>query len=391
MVRAEGESMTDTYRSAWKDDEVQALGEVAGKFIGAEVMAHRETWERQHQVDRGVWRKAANLGLLCCSIPQEYGGGGGTIAHELAICEAQGAAGDWNWGNGVHSGIVAHYLLAYGTEEQKQTWLPAMASGDVVGAIAMTEPGTGSDLQAVRTRAVADADALIIDGAKTFITNGQTADLVVVVAKSDPAAGSKGISLVLVDTRDAAGFTRGKTLDKVGQHGADTSELFFEGVRVPITNVLGGVPGRGFGQLMTQLAQERLFIGAMAVASMETALRDTVAYTKQRQAFGQSIFDFQNSKFVLAEVATTAHIARVFLDSCIERHLAGRLDATTAAMAKWWLTEQQTQVIDRCLQLYGGYGYIREYSIARMYQDARVQKIYGGANEIMKDLIARAL
>ena len=196
---------------------------------------------------------------------------------------------------------------------------------------------------------------------------------------------------MLVDTREAVGFARGRTLDKVGQHGADTSELFFEGVCVPMTNVLGGVPGRGFGQLMTQLAKERLFIGAMAVASMETALRDTVAYTRQRQAFGQSIFDFQNSKFVLAEVSTTAHIARVFLDSCIERQLAGRLDATTAAMAKWWLTEQQTQVIDRCLQLHGGYGYIREYRIARMYQDARVQKIYGGANEIMKDLIARAL
>jgi acyl-CoA dehydrogenase len=383
--------VNDSYRSAWKDDEVQALVEVARKFIDSEVMAHRETWERQQRMDRDVWRKAGNLGLLCCSIPQEYGGGGGTIAHDLAVCESQATAGDWSWGNGVHSGIVAHYLLAYGTEEQKHMWLPAMSSGDVVGAIAMTEPGTGSDLKAVRTKAVADGDVLIIDGAKTFITNGQTADLVIVVAKTDPTAGSKGISLVLVDTRDAAGFTRGRTLDKVGQHGADTSELFFEGVRVPTNNVLGGVPGRGFGQLMTQLAQERLIIGVMAVASMETALRETVAYTKQRQAFGQRIFDFQNSKFVLAEAATTAHIARVFLDSCIERLLAGQLDATTAAMAKWWLTEQQTQVIDRCLQLYGGYGYMREYPIARMYQDARVQKIVGGTNEIMKELIARAL
>lgn len=383
--------MTGTYRSAWKDDEVQAFGEVVAKFVDTEVMAHREKWEQQHCVDRAVWRKAAELGILCCSIPEEYGGGGGTIAHDLTVSEAQGAAGDWNWGAMVHSGIVAHYVLAYGTEEQKRTWLPAMASGEVVGAIAMTEPGAGSDLKGVRTRAAADGDALVVDGAKTFISNGQTADLVIVVARTDPAAGSRGISLVLVDTRDAPGFTRGRTLDKVGQHGADTSELFFDSVRVPRTNVLGGVPGRGFGQLMTQLAQERLFIGAMSVASMETALRDTVAYTKQRQAFGQSIFDFQNSRFVLAEVATTVHIARVFLDSCIERHLAGELDATTAAMAKWWLTEQQTQVMDRCLQLYGGYGYIREYRIARMFQDARVQKIYGGANEIMKDLIARAL
>lgn len=383
--------MNDTYRSDWKDDEVQALVEVASKFIEAEVMAHRDTWERQQRMDRDVWLKAGNLGLLCCSIPQEYGGGGGTIAHDLAVCEAQAAAGDWSWGNGVHSGIVAHYLLAYGTQQQKRVWLPAMACGDVVGAIAMTEPGTGSDLKAVRTKAVADGDVLIVDGTKTFITNGQTADLVIVVAKTDPTAGSKGISLVLVDTRDAAGFTRGRTLDKVGQHGADTSELFFEGVRVPKDNILGGVSGRGFGQLMTQLAQERLIIGVMAVASMETALRETVAYTKQREAFGQRIFDFQNSKFVLAEVATTAHIARVFLDSCVERLLAGQLDATTAAMAKWWLTEQQTQVIDRCLQLYGGYGYMREYPIARMYQDARVQKIVGGTNEIMKELIARAL
>ena len=383
--------MTETYRSAWKDSEIQALSEVAAKFIDAEVMAHRETWERQHQVDRSVWRKAGDLGFLCCSIPEEYGGGGGTIAHDLAICEAQGAAGDWNWGYMVHSGIVAHYVLAYGTEEQKRTWLPPMATGEVVGAIAMTEPGTGSDLKAVRTKAVVDGDDLIIDGSKTFISNGHTADLVIVVAKTDPAAGSKGISLVLVDTRDAPGFARGGTLDKVGQLGADTSELFFDGVRVPVTNILGGVPGLGFGQLMTQLAQERLFIGVMAVAAMETAVQDTVAYTKQRQAFGKSIFDFQNSKFVLAEVATTAHIARVFVDSCIERYFAGQLDTTTAAMAKWWLTEQQTQVIDRCLQLYGGYGYIREYRIARLFQDSRVQKIYGGANEIMKDLISRAL
>lgn len=383
--------MTEAYSSAWKDDEVQVLSEIAAKFIDAEVTAHRETWERQRQVDRSVWRKAGDLGFLCCSIPQEYGGAGGTIAHDLAICEAQGAAGDWNWGYMVHSGIVAHYLLAYGTEEQRRTWLPPMATGEVVGAIAMTEPGTGSDLQAVRTKAVTDGDSLIIDGTKTFISNGQTADLVIVVAKTDAVAGSKGFSLVLVDTRDAVGFTRGKTLDKIGQHGADTSELFFEGVRVPMSNVLGGVPGCGFGQLMTQLARERLFIGVMAVASMETALRETVAYTKQREAFGQSIFGFQNSRFVLAEVATTTQIARVFVDSCIDRLLAARLDATTAAMAKWWLTEQQVQVIDRCLQLYGGYGYIRDYPIARLYQDARAQKIYGGTNEIMKELIARNL
>nr|WP_308169791.1 acyl-CoA dehydrogenase family protein [Acrocarpospora catenulata] len=377
--------------SAWKDDSVRAVLEVAGKFIESEVLAHREKWERQHFVDRDVWRRAGELGLLCCSIPEQYGGGGGTIAHDLAVCEAQAAVGETSWGNLVHSGIVAHYLLAYGTEEQRRTWLPKMASGEVIGAIAMTEPGAGSDLQGVRTRAVEDGDHLVIDGAKTFISNGHTADLVLTVVKTDPDAGHKGISLVIVDARDAKGFVRGRILEKVGQHGADTSELFFDGLRVPRANILGGVPGKGFGQLMTQLAQERLLLGTIAVAGIEYALRETVSYTKKRHAFGQTLFDFQNTKFELAEVASVAHIARVFLDSCVERHLAGELDATTAAMAKWWLTEQQVQTIDRCLQLYGGYGYMREYPIGRMYQDARVQKIYGGANEVMKDLVARSL
>nr|WP_243722874.1 acyl-CoA dehydrogenase family protein [Actinomadura sp. 7K507] len=356
-----------------------------------EVLAHREKWERQRFVDRAVWRRAGELGLLCCSIPEEYGGGGGTIAHDIAVCEAQAAAGETSWGNMVHSGIVAHYILAYGTEEQRRAWLPPMASGEVVGAIAMTEPGAGSDLKSVRTRAADDGDHLVIDGAKTFISNGHTADLVLVVVRTDPEAGHKGISLVLVDARDAPGFVRGRILEKVGQHGADTSELFFDGLRVPRENILGGVPGKGFGQLMTQLAQERLLLGAVAVAGLEYALRETVGYTKKRQAFGQTLFDFQNTRFELAEAASVAHIARVFLDSCIERHIAGELDAATAAMAKWWLTEQQVRTVDRCLQLHGGYGYMREYPIARMYEDARIQKIYGGANEVMKDLVARSL
>ncbi|GAA4383135.1 acyl-CoA dehydrogenase family protein [Tsukamurella soli] len=383
--------MNGGYVSSWKDDSVLAVLDTTTRFVESEVTAHREKWEGQKHLDRAVWRKAGDLGLLCCSIPEEYGGGGGTMAHEFAINEAQGAAGDTTWGNMVHSGIVAHYLLAYGTEEQKQQWLPLMATGEVVAAIAMTEPGTGSDLQAVKTKAVADGDELVIDGAKTFISNGYNADLIVVVAKTDPTARSKGISLVLVDVRDAPGFQRGRILDKVGQLGADTSELSFSGVRVPSDCVLGGIPGKGFGQLMTQLARERLLVAVTAVAGMETAIRETVEYTKARKAFGQCLFDFQNSKFVLAEAATHAHIARVFLDSCIERHLGGRLDAATAAMAKWWLTDQQVRLIDECLQLHGGYGYMREYPIARMYQDARIQKIYGGANEIMKDLIARSL
>jgi len=379
------------YVSAWKDDEVLALGEVADKFVAAELTGKRDRWEAQRYVDRDVWRRAGEIGLLCCSIPEEYGGGGGTFAHDLIVFESQARAGDTAWGNGVHSGIVAHYILAYGTEEQRRRWLPRLASGELIAAVAMTEPGAGSDLKNIRTRAARDGSDYVIDGVKTFISNGHTADLIVVVAKTDAEAGAKGISLLVVEAEDCPGFVRGRILDKVGQHGADTSELFFEGVRVPAGNLLGGAEGQGFAQLMTQLAQERLVIAASAVAGLEAAVAVTLDYVKQRQAFGQSLFDFQNTKFTLAECATTAHVGRVFLDSCIQRHLDGGLDATTAAMAKWWLTEQQVTVVDRCLQLHGGYGYMREFLIARMYEDARVQKIYGGSNEIMKDLVARSL
>ncbi|MFD6057671.1 acyl-CoA dehydrogenase family protein [Rhodococcus wratislaviensis] len=380
-----------TYTSSWRDSDTTALGELADKFFARELTPHRDKFEQQHYVDRDVWTKAGELGLLCCSIPEEYGGGGGTFAHDLAVVEAQARALDTGFGNTVHSGIVAHYILAYGTEEQRRRWLPGMATGQTVTAVAMTEPGAGSDLKNIKTTALRDGDHYVINGAKTFISNGSQADLIVVVAKTDPAAGAKGVSLIVVETADCPGFTRGRILDKVGQHGADTSELSFEDVRVPVANVLGGEEGRGFGQLMTQLAQERLLIGVTAVATMEAAVAETVSYTKSRSAFGQTIFDFQNTKFVLAECDTVAHAARVFIDSCIERHMSGNLDTTTAAMAKWWLTEQQCQVIDRCVQLFGGYGYMREYPIARMYADARVQKIYGGSNEIMKDLIARSL
>ncbi len=379
-----------TYTSSWRDSDTTALGELADKFFARELTPHRDKFEQQHYVDRDVWTKAGELGLLCCSIPEEYGGGGGTFAHDLAVVEAQARALDTGFGNTVHSGIVAHYILAYGTEEQRRRWLPGMATGQTITAVAMTEPGAGSDLKNIKTTAVRDGDHYVINGQKTFISNGSQADLIVVVAKTDPAAGAKGVSLIVVETADCPGFTRGRILDKVGQHGADTSELSFEDVRVPVANVLGGEEGRGFGQLMTQLAQERLLIGVTAVATMEAAVAETVSYTKSRSAVGQTIFDFQNTKFVLAECDTVAHAARVFIESCIERHMSGNLDTTTAAMAKWWLTEQQCQVIDRCVQLFGGYGYMREYPIARMYADARVQKIYGGSNEIMKDLIARS-
>lgn len=380
-----------TYRSAWKDDEVLAISETAQKFFATHLIPHRERFEADKRVDKDVWRKAGELGLLCCSIPEEYGGGGGTFAHDLAVLEAQARLGDLSFGNGVHSGIVAHYILAYGTEEQKQRWLPKMASGEWVAAVAMTEPGVGSDLKNVRTRADRDGNDYVINGSKTFITNGQTADLIVTVTKTDPTAGAKGVSLIVVEADQCEGFGRGRVLDKVGQHTADTSELSYQDARVPVENLLGGVEGQGFGQLMTQLAQERLIVGIMAAGVMETALETTVDYVKSRRAFDQTLWDFQNTKFTLAEVSTDVHIARVFQDSCIERHLRGELDGATAAMAKWWMTEQQVSVIDRCVQFFGGFGYMREYLIARLYEDSRVTKIYGGANEVMKELVARVL
>lgn len=378
------------YRSSWLDDDLDALRDLARNFCEKELQPNAERFAEQHQVDRELWNIAGDLGLLCMSIPEEYGGGGGTFAHEAVLMEEQARVGDSAWGGSLHSGIVAHYLLAYGSEEQKKRWLPKMASGEVVGAIAMTEPGTGSDLQNVKARAVRDGDEYVINGAKTFITNGQQADLIIVVVKTDTSAAASGISLVLVEA-DRAGFRRGRALSKIGQKGQDTSELFFEDVRVPVTNLLGSEEGQGFIQLMQQLPQERLIIAVTGVAGMESAVEQTVAYTKEREAFGKPIFAFQNTKFKLAEVATEAHIARVFVDSCISRHLKGELDIQTVAMAKWWISDRGVAVADECLQLFGGYGYMTEYPISRMWVDARVQKIYAGTNEIMKEIIARTL
>jgi len=378
------------YRSSWKDPEVTALGELADAFFAKEVVPHLDRFDEQQHVDRDVWLKAGELGLLLCSVPEQYGGGGGTFAHDAAVLEAQGHAGDTGLGVGVHAGIVAHYLLAYGTEEQKQRWLPRMATGETVGAIAMTEPGTGSDLKAVTTRATRTDEGYLLNGMKTFISNGTTCDLVVVAAKTDPTAGAKGVSLVVVETADAKGFSRGRTLQKLGMHGQDTAELVFEDVLVPHTNLLG-TEGSGFAMLMNQLRQERLCIGLQAVAASETALAETVRYTKERQAFGGALFDMQHVRLELAELATLVHAGRVFVDSCIDRHINGELDTPTASMAKWWLTDVQGQVTDRCLQFFGGYGYMKEFLISRLYADARVQRIYGGANEVMKDVIARSL
>jgi acyl-CoA dehydrogenase len=378
------------YRSAWADDDVIALKEMATKFFETEALPHRERWAAQKCVDRDFWYKAGELGLLCTSVPEAYGGGGGTLAHDFAVMEAQAACGESGFGNQVHSGLVAHYILAYGTEDQKRRWLPGMASGALVSAIAMTEPGGGSDLKALRTTAIREGDHYRLNGAKTFTSNGSSADLIVLVVKTDPAVGTKGVSLLVLETADAPGFRVGRVLEKVGMKAQDTAELFFDDVLVPAENLLGE-EGAGYGYAMRQLAHERLVVAVWGTAVLESAVEETVKYTKDRHAFGSSLFDMQNTRFELAECATIARIARVFVDDCIERHLRGELDATTASMAKAWVTDMQVQVIDRCVQLFGGYGYMLEYPIARMFVDSRAQKIYAGANEVMKELIARSL
>lgn len=381
----------DDHRSPWMTEELEHLQELARTFLAREVTPHQARFAEQQMVDRELWRGAGRAGLLCLSVPEAYGGGGGTFAHEAVVALEQGRAGDDAWGNQVHSVIVAHYVAAFGTEEQKRRWLPGMASGELVGAVAMTEPGAGSDLQAVRTRAVREGDDYVVDGAKTFISNGTHCDLVVVVARTGDEPGGRGLSLLVAETDGLEGFARGRVLDKMGMHGQDTRELSFTGVRVPAANLLGGVEGQGFAQLMAQLPQERLVIAVTAVGAAEAAVRLAVAHAKEREAFGQPLMDFQNTRFVLAECAADALAARTLVDSCITRHLAGELDAAGASLAKFWCTDVQNRVVDRCLQVFGGYGYMTEYPIARMYAAARVQKIYGGTNEIMKELVARAL
>ena len=380
----------ENYTSPWLNDELSLLQDAAAKFFNSALAPENERWIEQGQADRDAWNKTGAAGFLCAEIPTEYGGSGGDYRHETVIMEEQLRAGVNGLGTQVHSQIVAPYFLHYGSEEQKQRWLPKRASGEMVGAIAMTEPNTGSDLQNIRTTAIRDGDEYVVNGAKTYISNGQLCDLVIVVAKTDPEKGAKGISLIVVET-DTAGFERGRNLKKLGQEAADTSEMFFSDCRVPVTNRLGEAEGQGFIQLMTQLPQERLNIAQAAVVDMERALAMTIDFVKERKAFGQRILDFQNTKFKLAECKTEALIARTFVDQCVVKHLAGELDAATASMAKYWTTEKQNQIIDICLQLHGGAGYMDEYPISRMYRDARVQPIYGGTNEIMKELISRTL
>jgi acyl-CoA dehydrogenase len=380
--------------SPWIDEELALLQDSVARFIERELLPVADNWEREHRVDPASWRKAAEAGLLCAGIPEAYGGGGGNLGHEAVIQQElvrAGLGGSFAICHGIHSTIVAHYIHAYGTEVQKQRWLPDMARAERIGAIAMTEPGTGSDLQAIRTTAKREGEYYRLNGSKTFISNGQSANLVVVVARTGGAAGADGISLLAVETDQVEGFRRGRNLEKLGLHGQDTSELFFDDVLVPAENLLGGEEGRGFVQLMQQLVWERLSIVMTAVVNMERAVALTTDYVRERKVFGKAVMDFQNTQFVLADAKTQATIGRHFLDFAMVRLLTGELDATTAAMGKLWATETAFKVIDSCQQLFGGYGYMTEYPIARLFADARAARVYGGANEIMKLIIARSL
>ncbi|TFI43605.1 acyl-CoA dehydrogenase [Rhodococcus sp. 1R11] len=371
--------------------ELADVRQLARSFFEKEVAPHREEFATAGRPSREVYRSAGNHGLLGMSIPQQYGGGGGDFRHEAVLFEEQVRSGDSAMQLGVHSGIVPHYILAYASEDKKQQWLPKLCSGEWIGAIAMTEPGTGSDLQGITTRAVRDGDEYVVTGGKTFISNGAHCNLIIIAAKTDPAAGARGLSLLVAEVSDdTEGFHRGRVLHKIGQKGQDTAELSFDGLRVPAANLLGE-EGRGFAQLMQQLPQERLICGIAAAAMIEAAVQQTVDYTKTRNAFGKTLFDLQNTKFELAECATIGRVVRTFVDDAVAQHISGSLDVTTAAMVKYWTTDRQFEVVDRCLQLFGGYGYMEEYPIARMFVDGRIARIYAGANEVMKDLISRSL
>jgi acyl-CoA dehydrogenase len=379
-------------RAAWSDDEVEAVRDLAKTFFEKEVVPHEEKFVAQGHPDRALYNRAGELGLLCTALPSEYGGGGGTFAHDAAIIEEQAFAGDGALGMPVHSSIIAPYLNEFGSEELKRRVLPKAAGGEMMLSIGMTEPGTGSDLQNIKTRAVREGDEYVITGSKIFITNGWLCDGIIIAAKTDPTMGAAGVSLIFAEIGDdTPGFKRGRILNKIGGKAQDTAELFFDGLRVPAGNLLGEAEGQGFYQMMQLLAQERLVTAIIAVAMMEKAVALTVDYTKGREAFGKPLFAMQNTKFEMAECATIAKISRTFLDDCIVKHLRGELDIPTAAMSKYWLTDQLGIVVDRCLQLFGGYGYMTEYPISQLYTGARVLRILAGSNEVMKDLIARSL
>jgi acyl-CoA dehydrogenase len=373
-------------------EELSQFADAVSSFLDDHVTpAETARWRAEGAVSTDLWRKAGSAGLLGVSIPEEYGGAGADLRFEIVLMECLGRKHALNFAIPLHNAVVAPYLVKYATEDQKRRWLPGAVTGEILLAIAMTEPGAGSDLQGMRTVARRDGGHYIINGQKTFISNGLHSSLIVVAAKTNPDAGAKGVSLFVVETEGLEGFSRGRLLDKLGQEGRDTAELFFKDVRVPAGNLLGGVEGQGFRMLMENLPQERLVIAGQALGMIDAALAATVAYVKERKAFGRAIFDFQNTQFKLAECATQAKISKVFLDHCVGQHLAGTLDAATASMAKYWITEAQASIIDECLQLFGGYGYMLDYPIANMYKDARAYRIYGGTSEIMKLMIARSL
>ncbi len=378
------------YKIPWMDDDLEAFRDTVVRFIDTEMVPHDARWREQHSVGREIWRKAGDTGLLLLDVPAEYGGGGGDFRHEAVLYTELARRGISGFGQGVHS-MCSHYVLNHGTEQQKKRWLPRLASGELIGAICMTEPGTGSDLKGIRTRAVREGDHYVVDGAKTFITNGGQAGLLMLVVRTDTADRNKGLSILMVETQGLTGYRVGRVLDKMGFHAQDTAELFFENVKVPVDCLLGGAEGEGMHQLMQDLPYERLVIAVGAVGAMEGGIEETLKYVRERKAFGQPVWSFQNTRFTLAECASITRVARVFVDRCIMELVAGKLDTETASMAKWWVSDMQQQVLDECVQLHGGYGYMTEYLVCRMFADSRVQRIYGGTNEIMKEVIARGL
>jgi len=382
--------MPITFHRSWTDPDLDQYRDTVVRFIEEHMLPDDDEARKRGHVGHDIWRKAGATGLLCTDIAPEFGGAGGDFRHEAVFYEEMARRSLTGMNASVHS-IVAHYLFNHGTDDQKRRYLPRLASGELVGAIAMTEPGTGSDLQGIRTRADRSGEGYVINGAKTFVSNGFLAGLVLVVAKTDTSQGARGTSILIVETQDCAGYRVGRVLDKMGLKAQDTSELFFDDVKVSADQLLGGKEGVGFFQLMGDLPYERMVIGVTALAAMEGAYQVTLDYVRERKAFGQTIADFQNTKFRLAEIATEIKVGRAFIDRCVEDLVAGRLDTATASMAKLWGSEAQGRVVDTCVQLFGGYGYMNEYLISRMYTDARVQRIYGGTSEIMKEVISRAL
>lgn len=383
--------MLNNYRPCWMTSELEALQDLTHRFVAEELTPNQERYYAEGATDRGLWRKAGDLGLILTDISTEYGGSGGDFAHEAVVAHELCVAGDASWRTGkqIHV-IAAHYIQRYGTEAQKQKWLPKMATGEVIGAMGMTEPGGGTDLQNMKTRALKRGDKYIVDGSKTFITNGSIADIIVLAVKTDPAEKAKGVSLIIFET-GTPGFEVGRRLKKVGLHGSDTCELFFDGCEIPEDALLGGVEGQGFYQMMKDLTYERALVGVNSAAVIEHAFQVTRDYANERKLFGKPLMAQQNTRFVLAEIKTTAMLSRIFCDHVVQKMVDGGIDSELAAMIKWWSSDQQIEVVHRCLQLFGGHGYMLEYPIARMYVDARIEAIYGGSNETMKEIIGRAL